>query len=776
MPFTPPPSDPNFKFGVGRITTDRYDFEAHLEGVNPPYATNFRHTADMIDMSPLVLISGQYPTNVQLAIELLAATSLPTPTGTNTFLNWSGSVLSWQASAGGGGMTTLTGDVIASGSGSVVTTVVNIHGASVPIAGSLVTGNVLQVTGASTLSYGPIHLNGGANSVTGVLPVSNLPTLAGDVTGALTANTVVNLRNNPVEAQTLGIGQDGFVLTWTNSATQWQARAPAGGGFAAGGDLTGTSSNQQVIGILTKPLPPLPGSGTTVLTWNGSSFSWSVGGGGGGGITSLISSGNPGAGGGQETGDVTTATGPLSGAVPGTVVGLQGWPIATTPPADTNPLIWSSAANNWFPGALNLSSSSAVSGILSLAFGGTGTALGNGTQYNVLVSNGNGTCQWSEVNFGAPTQSVTGQLPTVNGGTGLATIGSNGQVLTSNGSSLYWNTPIGGSGGVNLQNNGSPVSGGPFTTLDFTNPSMVVTNIGGSTATISANFWNVGGNVSPSPATLGSTNATTWSLIYNNNAAITLDAFDVIHLPVHNMVFTTPSFATNYIGTNAGNTLEFGVNSSASIAIHPDSSVTVGTTGTVSNCIFGVVTPVATIAYAAIINNTNTAVNGGSGVIKAIAGGTEGTSFGGGNSVRYLDCWSSGGSQPDGWVGSTVTGTLNTFNGSDRRIKENIVNTQNGLETLKKIKVRDFNRTDTIDKTTIQGFIAQELYKVWPIAVYKGGKNEKTNPWAVASTALIPLMVKSIQDVSTKEEALELEVKSLHKKIAKLEAIIQKIK
>lgn len=61
-----------------------------------------------------------------------------------------------------------------------------------------------------------------------------------------------------------------------------------------------------------------------------------------------------------------------------------------------------------------------VTGTLPIANGGTGTT---STTFVNLASN------------------VTGTLPTANGGTGLTTVGTNGQVLSSNGSSLTWVTP-----------------------------------------------------------------------------------------------------------------------------------------------------------------------------------------------------------------------------------------------------------------------------------------------------------------------------------------------
>ena len=48
-----------------------------------------------------------------------------------------------------------------------------LNGASVPAAGALTTGNVLQVSGPSALAYAPVNLAGGANYVTGALPVGN---------------------------------------------------------------------------------------------------------------------------------------------------------------------------------------------------------------------------------------------------------------------------------------------------------------------------------------------------------------------------------------------------------------------------------------------------------------------------------------------------------------------------------------------------------------------------------------------------------------------------
>ena len=65
----PPPISPNITTGAhtGRVATDRYDFESHLEG------TNFRHHADQIDLVPN--IDGY--TNVQQCLTAFAVILAP---------------------------------------------------------------------------------------------------------------------------------------------------------------------------------------------------------------------------------------------------------------------------------------------------------------------------------------------------------------------------------------------------------------------------------------------------------------------------------------------------------------------------------------------------------------------------------------------------------------------------------------------------------------------------------------------------------------------------
>lgn len=65
----------------------------------------------------------------------------------------------------------VTGDATITSGGVVV--VGKVNGSTVPAGGSLTTGNVLQVTGGSALGYAAVNLAGGANFVTGTLPIGN---------------------------------------------------------------------------------------------------------------------------------------------------------------------------------------------------------------------------------------------------------------------------------------------------------------------------------------------------------------------------------------------------------------------------------------------------------------------------------------------------------------------------------------------------------------------------------------------------------------------------
>ncbi|MCB9332187.1 MAG: tail fiber domain-containing protein [Lewinellaceae bacterium] len=127
--------------------------------------------------------------------------------------------------------------------------------------------------------------------------------------------------------------------------------------------------------------------------------------------------------------------------------------------------------------------------------------------------------------------------------------------------------------------------------------------------------------------------------------------------------------------------------------------------------------------------------------------------------------------RPDGAEIGTVrqdgASTINFSTSSDVRLKQHIVPTAYSLADLLKIEVQDYEfRTEPGRKQT--GFIAQDLYKVYPAAVSKGGEDVVTDPWMVDYGKLTPLLVKSVQDQQATIDAQQ-------KRIAELEAQVARI-
>ncbi|MDR6804767.1 hypothetical protein J2Y45_002925 [Dyadobacter sp. BE34] len=133
---------------------------------------------------------------------------------------------------------------------------------------------------------------------------------------------------------------------------------------------------------------------------------------------------------------------------------------------------------------------------------------------------------------------------------------------------------------------------------------------------------------------------------------------------------------------------------------------------------------------------------------------------------------------PAGQVGSIERAAgLTVFynNASDRRLKENIKNTRYSIEDLMKIGVVDYNYISDEAKTRTTGFIAQDLYKVYPEAVSKGNEDVKVKAWMVDYSKLTPLLVKAVQDQQKEIAALKAqlsEMNALKAEVAGIKAML----
>ena len=99
--------------------------------------------------------------------------------------------------------------------------------------------------------------------------------------------------------------------------------------------------------------------------------------------------------------------------------------------------------------------------------------------------------------------------------------------------------------------------------------------------------------------------------------------------------------------------------------------------------------------------------------------------------------------------GHVSTSNGGTFvNGSDRALKENIVDLEYGLKEVKEIQSRRYDIKETGD--TAVGFIAQELKEVIPEVV-----EGEEGSMGVAYANLVPVLVKAIQELSAEVEVLK---------------------
>jgi uncharacterized coiled-coil protein SlyX len=116
---------------------------------------------------------------------------------------------------------------------------------------------------------------------------------------------------------------------------------------------------------------------------------------------------------------------------------------------------------------------------------------------------------------------------------------------------------------------------------------------------------------------------------------------------------------------------------------------------------------------------------------------------------------------------------LDTIPPQDKRLKTNIHETKYGLADVRKIQVRDYKFINGRAEQT--GFIAQQLYEVFPEAVSVGGEDVKKRPWMVDYGRVTPLLVKAIQDLDAVNAEKQAEVNTLKTTVAAQQKQLDKL-
>jgi hypothetical protein len=125
----------------------------------------------------------------------------------------------------------------------------------------------------------------------------------------------------------------------------------------------------------------------------------------------------------------------------------------------------------------------------------------------------------------------------------------------------------------------------------------------------------------------------------------------------------------------------------------------------------------------------------------------------GNGGLRYIRFANAAGTEIGAIVNPATDGTsVALYTTSDKRLKTDIEETHYGLSDLMKIQAVDFNWIAGNASDT--GFIAQDLYNIYPNAVLKGDNGTDpyipgvTNTWSVDYSKLTPLLVKGVQDLN----------------------------
>jgi len=147
-----------------------------------------------------------------------------------------------------------------------------------------------------------------------------------------------------------------------------------------------------------------------------------------------------------------------------------------------------------------------------------------------------------------------------------------------------------------------------------------------------------------------------------------------------------------------------------------------------------------------IFNDGNAATRSG---LRIQAGLDDHTAAGPSTLIGFFD--GDGGAVGSITFGSSATAYNTT---SDQRLKENVVDSTDGLALLNQIQVRDYSFIADSSHNMYQGFIAQELEQIYPRAVTKP-VDEMTGYWMVDYSKLMPLAIQAIQDLDIKIQELD---------------------
>lgn len=415
-------------------------------------------------------------------------------------------------------------------------------------------------------------------------------TVSGDTTIADGGSVTVNkLQGNTLTLGTLGATQDGYVLTWSNSASKLEMLSAVAAGLTVtmGGDVTGLSNNSTVVKIQNNPVTAGGVAEGQFLVGTGSN-TWAP--------TSI-------------SGDVSSS-GSTAGKL--TVTGLQGNPVSSTPATAAQILIENASANGSAWQTLSQDATISATGVVTVASAaGNFHVVGNETVGGTLGVTGATTL--AGLTAGATVVSslrdsgltVRGIVTNDSAGNISTSVGSDTQILQTESGTPTW---------VTLSQDATIADGGAVTVVSAAGNFHVGGNLtvsGDSTlSTVTANgavVMNSTLNVTGA-TTLGTLNSgatTVTSLVDGGSATVgtTLGVTGVSTLSGGTLTNTLDSITSGHSlvigGTNATGAIQIGT-SASTVTIPGNLNVTGAET----------ITGTSTFNSAAVVNSSLTVSDG----------------------------------------------------------------------------------------------------------------------------------------------------------------------
>jgi len=125
-----------------------------------------------------------------------------------------------------------------------------------------------------------------------------------------------------------------------------------------------------------------------------------------------------------------------------------------------------------------------------------------------------------------------------------------------------------------------------------------------------------------------------------------------------------------------------------------------------------------------------------------------------------------------GGIRGNGAGGVSLWSASDKRLKQNIVDLPNALETIDKIQARQYEYKIN-PGVTAYGFIAQELKEVYPIAVADGETEDDMK--MVAYSKLTPILAAGLKDLHKMVKEQQAIIGSQQKQIAELNRLVNSL-